>query len=193
MANGRDPADRDTDDGLIRRVAQGDAAAWPLLVDRHLSSIVGYAWYMLGDRAEAEDVGQETLVRFLRKAPDWKSGGPKLRTWLYRVAINLCIDRKRRQRPVSLDSLAEDGVVPLHAVTTDRMDQRIAVRTALDGLPDRQKMAIILVHYQGFTGREAAGLMDSSEDALESLLARARRALRRQLEPAMNDLLGASG
>lgn len=186
-------SDRDTDDGLIRRVAQGDAAAWPLLVDRHLSSIVGYAWYMLGDRAEAEDVAQETMLRFLRKAPDWQAGGAKLRTWLYRVAINLCIDRKRRPQPVSLDSLAEDGVVPLHSASSDGIDQRIAVRAALDALPERQKMAIILVHYQGFTGREAAGLMDSSEDAIESLLARARRALRRQLEPAMADLLGASG
>lgn len=185
--------DGDIDDGLIRRVAEGDAAAWPLLIDRHLSALVGYSWYMLGDRAEAEDVAQETMMRFLRKAQTWQAGGPKLRTWLYRVAINLCIDRKRRQQPTSLEGLGEDAVVPLHAAPAAAMDQRIAVRDALDALPERQKMAIVLIHYQGLTCREAARLLDCSEDALESLLSRARRALRRHLEPAMPDLLGASG
>ena len=196
MEPGKDnnPSDRDIDDGLVRRVAKGDAAAWPALVDRHLPAIVGYAWYMLGDRAEAEDVAQESFVRLMRKASDWEPGGPKLRTWLHRVAINLCIDRQRMRKPVSLDGLKDpDQVIRFDPGIGDQTDRRLVVRKALDGLPEKQRMAIILVYYQGFTNRETAKLMDSSVEAVESLLARARRTLRQRLDPDLPDLLGASG
>ena len=188
------PTDRDIDDSLIRRVARGDAAAWPELVDRHLAAIVGYAWYMLGDRAEAEDVAQESFVRLMRKSADWQPGGPKLRTWLHRVAINLCIDRQRMRKTVSLDGLPDpDSVTRVDPGLGDSADQRLVVRKALDALPEKQRIAMILVYYQGFTNRETANLMDSSVEAVESLLARARRTLRQRLDPDLPDLLGASG
>ena len=93
----------ESDDSLIGRVNVGDGAAWRALVDRHMGPVFGQAWRMLGDRAEAEDVAQETFVRLMRKAPDWQQGGAKLKTWLFRVAINLCIDRKRARRTAHLD------------------------------------------------------------------------------------------
>jgi RNA polymerase sigma-70 factor (ECF subfamily) len=190
----KDSSDRNVDDDLICRVADGDAAAWPMLLDRHLRPIVGVGWYMLGDRAEAEDVAQECFVRLLAKAETWKPGGPKLRTWLHRVAINLCIDRQRARKPVSLDALGDgDGVVPIDPGTAGRMDQRIVVQRALDGLPEKQKMAMVLIYYQGFSNREAAELLETSVEAVESLLARARRALRQRLLADLPDLLGASG
>lgn len=184
---------RDEDDRLIRRVADGDAAAWPMIVDRHLASVVGCAWYLLGDHAEAEDVAQETFVRLMTKAGDWRPGGALLRTWLHRVATNMCIDRLRRNRPASLDGLTEAGIV----VGTvpgpgDAVDRRLVVRKALDALPETQRLAVVLVHYQGFTNREAAEALDSSVEAVESLLARARRTLRTRLGPALPDLLGVS-
>lgn len=188
-----DPSDRDTDDALIRRVASGDAAAWPALVDRHLSSIVGHAWYMLGERAEAEDVAQESFVRLMAKSGTWEPGGPKLRTWLYRVATNLCIDRQRARRTVSLDGMAdaENRLVDDRSPDGD-IDRRHMVRLALEALPEKQRQAMILIYYQGFSNREAAELMDASVEAVESLLSRARRTLRRDLEADRNDLLGVS-
>ena len=100
---GRRPGDEGLDDQLLSRIANGDEAAWPLIVDRHLAPIVSFAWYNLGDRAAAEDVAQECFVRLFRKVPDWQPGGAKLSTWLYRVATNLCIDRRRADRFEPLD------------------------------------------------------------------------------------------
>lgn len=186
-------SDRDVDDGLIRRIADGDPAAWPILIDRHVAAIVGVAWYMLGDRAEAEDVAQESFVRLLGKVEGWRPGGPKLRTWLHRVAINLSIDRRRARRTVSLDSLADpDGVAVIDPEIGARVDQRLTVGRALDELPEKQRLAMVLVYYQGFSNREAAELLDSSVEAVESLLARARRTLRQRLLADLPDLLGAS-
>lgn len=181
---------RAVDDELIRRVADGDDRAWPSLVDRHLAAVTAFAWHMLGDRAEAEDVAQEAFVRLFRKVETWQPGGPLLRTWLTRVATNLCIDRARTNRPVPLDPVileetGDDGEGPLQT----RLDQRRALTLAMAGLPVRQRGAVTLVHFQGFSNREAADTLGVSVDALESLLSRARRSLRRSLSPLMPDLL----
>lgn len=177
------------DDLLVARAIAGDGSAWAALVERHATALMGCAWRMLGDRAEAEDVTQETFLRLLAKADRWRPGGATLRAWLYRVAVNLCVDRLRARR-----------AAPLHAATDEvsfelaegPLDRKLRVRKALDGLPERQKTALVLVHYEGFTNREAAELLDVSVDALESLLARARRTLRHELEPIRRDLIGAA-
>ena len=184
---------RDDDDLLVRAAAIGDQSAWAILVERHLSAIVGHAWYMLDDHAEAEDVAQETFLRLFGKLGSWRPGGPQLRTWLYRVAINLCIDRQRSHRKILFDEMPdmlEGG--DREPVLGERLDQKITVRRALTDLPERQKTAIALVYYQGMTNREAAELLDVSVEAVESLLARARQTLRRQLDPVITDLMGAS-
>ncbi len=181
----------ETDDDLLGRFARGDETAWRMLVDRHLASVHGYAWYMLKDHAEAEDVAQETFVRLLRKAPDWQPGGAKLKTWLYRVAINLCIDRRRAVRPGSLEEMNDAPDPASGEATIGRgLDMSRSVKAALQRLGERQRAAIVLVHYQGYSNIEAAGFLETSVDAVESLLARARRALRRDLAPLANDLLG---
>ncbi len=146
---------------------------------------------MLGDRAEAEDVAQETFVRLMAKAEDWQAGGAKLRTWLYRVAVNLCIDRRRARRTEPLEEieLRPDPGADEPAVRR-RLDLTRSVGRALAALPDRQRTALTLVHFQGLSNIEAADALDVSVEALESLLARARRAMRATLEPDRADLLG---
>ena len=180
----------DPDDVLVRRIALGDGTAWPVLLKRHLSPVMGYAWYVLQDHAAAEDVAQETFVRLLGKVDSWHAGGPKLRTWLYRVAMNLCIDRRRARREVALD----ETIAPPDPVTDGRSLERrteltAKVGSALARLPERQALALTLVHYQGFTQDEAARVLEVSVAALESLLARGRRTLRRELAPIAADLL----
>jgi len=182
--------ERAADDALIRRVVEGDAAAWPVLVDRHLGPVTAFAWHMLGDRAEAEDVAQETFLRLFRKADTWQPGGALLRTWLTRVAANLCIDRTRKPRTMPLDVVeleqsAWDGEAPLRV----RLDRQRALTAALSALPARQRGAMVLVHFQGFSQREAAEGLGVTVEALESLLARARRSLRQMLSPVSADLL----
>jgi RNA polymerase sigma-70 factor (ECF subfamily) len=177
------------DDALIARAAGGDRDAWSTLVDRHLGAITGYAWYMLGDRAEAEDVAQETFLRFVRKIGGWQPGGAILKTWLYRVAINLCIDRRRKRVPVPLEEapeMADTGA----ANPDEALDRKRQVRAALDHLPERQKKAIVLVYYQGNSNKEVAELLGLSVDAVESLLARARRSLKSRLADVRAELIG---
>lgn len=186
-----DTTDR-TDDELVVQAAAGDAGAWGEIVVRHLAPVVSFAWYRLGDRHEAEDVAQETLLRFSRKAQDWTPGGPKVRTWLYHVAGNLCIDRQRARRPeVPIDNAEDIAVIDIRPHLEGRLDASRVVSRALHDLPDRQQIVLILVYYQGYTVREAAEMLTVSEHAAESLLARARRSMRAALEPNREDLIGA--
>ena len=100
----------ESDDSLLARMAAGDRDVWGGLVARHLPPIVRYAGYMLGNGSHAEDMAQETFVRLLAKAPGWRPGGPKLRTWLYRVAGNLCRDHGRARQTVPLEAA---GIWPI--------------------------------------------------------------------------------
>lgn len=181
----------DADDALVARIVAGDGAAWAQLVDRHLASVVSQAWYMLNDRDEAEDVAQEAFLRLMKKVRDWRPGGPRLRTWLHRVTVNLCIDRRRTRRPEPLETLAETAEPGTELGAVDQgLDLEHSVRAALQTLNDRQRAAMILIHYEGFSNIEAAAILGLTVDALESLLARARRAIRRELEDVAGELLG---
>lgn len=184
------PFAEDTDDALVLRLADGCDGAMAALSDRHLRPVLACAWRILGDRAEAEDVAQETFVRLLRKAPDWQPEGPALRSWLFRVATNLCLDRRRvRARvapmPDDIERFEDRDKTPLD----DDLAIRYAVRRAIRDLPDRQRAALVLVHFHGLSGREVANALGVSAEAVESLLARARRRLRTVLAPHMKNLL----
>jgi RNA polymerase sigma-70 factor (ECF subfamily) len=181
---------RAEDAALMRRVAAGDAAACRTLVDRHLDGIVAFAYRMLNDAAEAEDVAQEAFLRLWRGAARWEPRA-KVRTWLYRVARNLCIDRLRAQRPsVPVDTmeLPANGGGPKAAIHRDQV--AALIDGAIAKLPERQREALALVHYQELSNIEAAQIMDVSVEALESLLARGRRTLRQTLDGLRADLLG---
>ena len=177
------------DPGRIARAATGDAGAWAALVNRYLPAVTRCAAYMLSDRAEAEDVAQDTFVRLHRKLPSWEGGEDGLSSWLHRVAVNLSIDRQRA--PLRPLSLVEIGEVAEPAGLDGALDRKRHVEAALADLPERQRAALVLVHYQGLSGREAAAALEISVEALESLLARARRTLRDTLAPVRADLLGA--
>ncbi len=178
------------DDALIARTARGDRSAWGELVDRHLGAVVRYAGYVLKDDAMAEDIAQDAFVRLAAKADSWIEGGPGVRSWLYRVARNLCIDHIRARRTTPID-YADSLPDPRDAGIMDRdIDMRQAVTAALEALPERQLTAIHLIHFEGLTGAEASAALDISVEALESLLARARRTLRHDLAGLAPDLLG---
>lgn len=182
-------AERAEDDVLVRRIAEGDRRAWTVLVDRHAPVLHGFAWRMLGDQAEAEDVVQDAMMRLLHKAPRWEPGRAKLRTWLYSVTTNLCIDRRRRKRPEQLDGRLDVADPVTGERLAARLDVTNKVKAALADLPSRQRVAVTLVHYEGFSQIEAAALLNVSIDAFESLLARGRRGLRARLAHVAEDLL----
>ncbi|MDP1873006.1 RNA polymerase sigma factor [Phenylobacterium sp.] len=170
---------QDPDDELLGRVAQGDPAAVRALMARKLPRINGLAVRMLGDLAEAEDVSQEVFVRAWRQAPKWTPGAARFDTWLHRVALNLCYDRLRKRREIPTETppeQADEGPAPDRGL--EAADVGLRVAAAMARLPDRQREAVVLCHYQELGNIEAAGLMGVSVEALESLLSRGRRALR---------------
>jgi len=183
--------DTDSDESLMVLVAQGDHAACRTLVERHLGRIFAFASRTVGDRSEAEDIAQEVFTRLWQHAASWRPGAARLTTWLHRVALNLCLDHLSRKRAVNLDGVPEpidprkDAALLLH-----EKHVRAHVSSALHDLPDSQQAAVVLCHYQGFRNVEAAEIMGVSVEALESLLARARRTLREKLRAIAPDLLG---
>jgi RNA polymerase sigma-70 factor, ECF subfamily len=175
----------DPDSALIAGVGRGEARATRLLVTAKLPRILGLASRMLRDTAEAEDVAQEALVRVWRNAPVWQPGRARFDTWLHTVVLNLCRDRLRRRRHASGDVPPEvaDPAPDAEAALIDT-ERGNVVAAAMAALPERQREAILLVHYQDLSGAEAAKALGISIEALESLLARGRRTLRAQVARA---------
>jgi len=172
----------DPDEELLRRVAVGDPAAIQAMVARKLPRLLSLATRMLGDPVEAEDVAQEAMLRVWKQAPKWKPGQARFDTWLHRVGLNLCYDRLRRKRETPVDHIPEmvdDSPAPDRGLLAAETGAR--VQSGLLKLPERQREAIVLCHYQELGNIEAAQLMGVSVEALESLLSRARRSLRLSL------------
>ena len=165
---------------LMRRIAEHDTAAYREFVDALLPRIARFAERFLGNRAESEDVAQETFMKLWTAASTFTPQSARPSTWLYRIAHNLCIDRIRKRRAetdVELEATSGDRPSGLFA----RKQTSEAVQRALAELPERQRAALTLVHYEGMAADEAASVLEISIEALESLLARGRRTLRESL------------
>ncbi len=166
------------DEALLIAYGNGDAAAARALTLRLTPRVLGYAARLLSDRAEAEDVTQEAMLRLWRIAPDWRQGEAKVTTWLYRVVSNLCTDRLRKTRGVALDAVPEpEDDAPGAEAGLQEAARAEALQQALDALPERQKQAVVLRHIEGLSNPEIAQIMDIGVEAVESLTARGKRAL----------------
>lgn len=162
---------------LVARYAAGDQSAARALTERHAPRVFALARRMLGEAAEAEDVAQETMLRLWRIAPDWEDRAA-VGTWLYRVASNLCIDRLRKRRPLSPGPVPEvEDEAPGALRGLEARDRAAALEAALGALPERQRLAIVLRHFEDRSNPEIAAVLELSVEAVESLLARGRRAL----------------
>jgi RNA polymerase sigma factor (sigma-70 family) len=168
----------DPEGRLLIAYAAGDPVAARQLVAALGPRAFGQALRMLSDRAEAEDVVQEALVRLWRIAPEWRSGEARVSTWLYRVTANLCTDRLRRRRGVALDAVDEPpDPTPGPAAVMQEASRTRALSDALAQLPERQAQAVTLRHLEGLSNPEIGAVMGISAEAVESLTARGKRAL----------------
>jgi RNA polymerase sigma-70 factor (ECF subfamily) len=170
----------DPDSRLVARIGRGDEAAARALVGAKLPRVLALARRMLGDATEAEDVAQETFMRMWRHAGHWRPGAARFDTWLHIVTLNLCRDRLRRRRETTMPVLPDiaDPAPSTDSALDDAAEMR-AVQRAIAALPERQREAILLVHYQDLGNIAAAEALGVSIEALESLLSRGRRSLRK--------------
>jgi len=169
----------DAPDGVILLAyAQGDGEAAKVLSARLLPRVLAQATRMLADQAEAEDVAQDAMMRLWKIAPDWRQDEAQVSTWLFRVVANLCTDRLRKRRGVSLDQIAEAVDPQLSAPARMQENARMrALSAALADLPERQAQAVALRHLEGLSNPQIAQIMDISIRSVESLTARGKRAL----------------
>ena len=178
----------DPDAELVARVGRGDRAAAQQLMRRHLPKMLALARRMLSDPAEAEDAVQDAFMRLWTHAARWQPGRAKFETWLYRVTLNKCFDRLRRRPTAVLEEashIADSAPGPAERLENAVLSEEI--EAALSALPERQRAAIQLCHYQECGNIEAAEILGVSVEALESLLARGRRALRVRLMHLKNE------
>jgi RNA polymerase sigma-70 factor, ECF subfamily len=167
----------------MQRVAGGDAGAFRRLIERHRSRAMRVAFAIVRDAGEAEDVVQEAFARVWTRAAQWRArDGGSFAAWLTRIAVNLAIDLRRRPRPDPLgdrDDIAGADPGSDQLVAARQIGSRI--RAAMAALPERQRTAFALCQIEHMRNAEAAQSLGISVGALELLLVRARKAMRRQL------------
>lgn len=169
----------DPDADLIFGLEAGDEKALAGLMDRHMDTIHKQAFYMLGDQMAAEDVTQTVFLKTWEHMKDWQAGQAKLITWMRRVTRNACLDMLKKKKPIYTDTVPElqdEAHSPFESLSQAQQSERVGA--ALGQLSVNQRMALTLSYYQGVSQREGSSIMEISEGAYESLLVRARKALK---------------
>ena len=185
-----------TNEDLMCRVTAGDKHAFEALVHRHQRPVLNFVFRFLGDRAEAEDLTQEVFLRVWKSAKTYKPDA-KFTTWLYRISINLCINRQKTLRmrrwfsvpePPEQKQSSEEAFYPTEGSETATAESHLInseqsrrLLNALNALPTSQRIAIVLKIYDGLSYQEISQLMNRSASAVDSLLIRAKKNLRKKL------------
>jgi RNA polymerase sigma-70 factor (ECF subfamily) len=178
-----------SDAELLVASARRDEASFAELVQRYYKPVYRMVWRMMNGNAETEDVAQEAFIR-LWANPAQIREAKALKGWLMRVASNLAIDRLRRKPLADIETIGE--IADPQQETKSGNDAKAASRRvdqAIAALPERQKLALTLVYFEGMSNIAAASVMEISVDAIESLLARGRRTLKETLADDWRGLL----
>jgi RNA polymerase sigma-70 factor (ECF subfamily) len=177
-----------SDSELLTLAAAGDQGAFARLVRRHQSRIFSLAFRFSRDRQDAEDLAQEIFLKVWKYARTFK-GQSAFGTWLYRLAVNTCLNfrQKKKIQPEPLPLLGDFAAATVTAgeeiMNRERQDH---LSKALDALPARQRMVLILANFEGKSYEEIAAVMEVSISAVETLLFRARHKLAEILRPLKN-------
>ncbi len=193
---GSDPPSGDADLAALRRVAAGDGGAFTELVERHQVRLVRLCARLLRDPDEAQDAAQEVFLRAYRAAGTYEPRGAVF-TWLYRIAVNHCLNRLRRRRLVRFLPMLSGGAAGEEPKELDppdlapRSDRAVesretwqAMRGAIRALPANQQAVLLLAKFEQLSYREIAQALGITEGAVESRLVRAMRTLQRAAERA---------
>lgn len=171
------PYKNKADADLVALISKGDKCAFREILIRYQTAVYRFAFSFLKDAQEAEDISQEVFLRLYRTAESYRSLAA-LRTYLFRIARNLCIDHLRKMRPNTMTDPPEavSPKTPLTQLCAAELKKQIDL--ILSGLPENQRAAIYLRHEQGMSYNEIAETLGVTLHAVESLLTRARREFR---------------
>jgi RNA polymerase sigma-70 factor, ECF subfamily len=173
--------EKESDEALMLRIARGDERAFRALAPRYAARAAGLARRICGNSADAEEIVQEAFLRVWVNAPRWRPEA-LFRTWFYRIVFNLALNKKRRAPFDPLDAAGDPADLAARAdQDMERREQDRIVATAIAELPARQRSAIALTYGDELSNAEAAAVLGTSVSAFETLLVRARRALRVKL------------
>jgi RNA polymerase sigma-70 factor (ECF subfamily) len=178
------------DKRLLERIKAGDEAVFTELFEVHHAAVFNLCFRMLGDLQETEDITQEVFFKAFLKLKKFR-GESEFSTWLYRIAVNLCLNHQRRKRYkkiLSLDFLIEkgnqqaggQGKGPLEELT--RKEEKLLIKKSIDSLTKNQRIAVILNHYEGLPYREISEVMGLSVSSVRSLIYRAKQRLSSSLK-----------
>jgi RNA polymerase sigma-70 factor, ECF subfamily len=175
---------------IIKAVLQGDTNSFKKLVDRYQAIVFHIALGFVHDQDEAEDITQEVFIRAWQSLSKFR-GDSSFSTWLHKIAINACLNqiRKKNGLPVlnriSSFFISETTEIPPDTENPEeiliREEHSIWLQKALDSLPEKQRIAIVLSKYDDLSQKEIAGIMNLTEGAVEALLQRAKKNLREKL------------
>jgi RNA polymerase sigma-70 factor (ECF subfamily) len=168
---------------LVRRFKEGDFSAFEEIMRAYQDRIFNLCVYMLRHREDAQDAAQETFVKVYRNLKGFE---PKssLYTWIYRIAVNTCLDQRRKRRPElpESDIPFEDICSRVRAEDPyESMETTELLRWALQKIPEKLRTAIVLKEMEGLSYDEVAGVLDISLGTVKSRISRARDELRRLL------------
>ena len=156
-----------------------DSAAFNEIVERYRRLVWKVAFRFTADEADSQDILQDTFIRLIEAAPRYKASA-SLSTFIYHIVTNLCLDFKKKKRPVAIKNidLVEDNSHREHDEMLDNKNRLFKLSEALRTLPDRQRMAIIYKYDQNCTTHEIAAILHASEKAVERLLSHGREGLK---------------
>ena len=174
------------EDALVARLRQGDHRAFEELVIAYQHRVFGVALRMLGNRAEAEEIAQETFLRAHRALPEFR-GDARLHTWLYAIASRLCLNRlasaDRRLLRADDEALAAASAdEPSAAARMERAELDAAVREAIAALPEERRIVVVLRDLEGLSYEEIGDALELEPGTVRSRLHRARLDLKAKLE-----------
>jgi len=174
---------QESDIALLKRLAKGDKSAFQSLLHQHLPSVLRTAERIIGDPTKAEDVAQEVMIRLWKKAPKWDiKGTARIDTWLYRVTVNLCIDRCRERQCLPLENIEWIASEDKTAITHIHEKQIEAIICHLfEGLSEQQRLVIVLSYYENLSSVQIADILNTTPGAVTGLLHRGRKALKTKL------------
>lgn len=199
--------EREVETTLARQLLADEPGAFDLFVEHFHSKIFNYSWLMCGQREDAEEVAQETLLKVFERFRELREP-ERIRAWVFRIAKNACLTKRRRSvfapaesQEISLDSLmpakdGQDGSVKLEIADWSRLPEDQTLRAelyrelqaAIRALPEIYRSVILLRDVEELNTRETAQVLDVTEDVVKKRLHRARLAIRKHLDTQLRGM-----